>query len=64
MKVNAVSEEPEPRWNRDAVLPELQEQCGLYDDGQDEVVFLLPGCAAREFGNGPAAGEDGCERGA
>jgi hypothetical protein len=33
----------------------------LDDDGQDEVVFFCPGCAAREFGNAPAPGE---ERGA
>jgi hypothetical protein len=36
----------------------------LDDDGQDEVVFFCPGCAAREFGNAPTAGDDGYERGA
>lgn len=36
----------------------------LDDDGQDEVVFFCPGCAAREFGNAPTAGDDEYERGA
>ena len=36
----------------------------LDDDGQDEVVFFCPGCAVREFGNAPTAGDDGYERGA
>jgi hypothetical protein len=29
------------------------------DDGQDEVVFFCPRCAAREFGSPPAAGDRG-----
>jgi hypothetical protein len=29
------------------------------DDGQDEVVFFCPGCAAREFGRGRRPGDGG-----
>jgi hypothetical protein len=36
----------------------------LDDDGNDEVVFFCPRCAAREFGSRSAAGEEWFEPGA
>ena len=36
----------------------------LDDDGEDEILFFCPDCAAREFGNAPTAADHGYARGA